>query len=168
MNLTPDLIKRVEDSYLFWIDKANKLFGFNHIPELKLEECSIRSRAGEANLNFVRLSPFFLIQNTEEMLNQTIPHEIAHSIQVWKYPHAKQWHGPEWKGIMRAMGLQPTRCHSFDVSNNLKRHVPRGYMYFCPDCNQKFNLTIILHNKIIKGQYRICLKCKKRLLPMND
>ena len=48
-----------------------------------------------------------------EILEQTVPHELAHQVSwnLFKAPG----HCAIWKGIMVAYGLEPNRCHNIGV-----------------------------------------------------
>lgn len=72
----------------------------------------LTSTAGRCfyELNKIDIS-FKLYQiDSKEILEQTVPHELAHqaSWNIYKAPG----HGAEWKRIMNAFGLEATRCHS--------------------------------------------------------
>ncbi len=67
----------------------------------------------------VNLNMILLEDNVTEMLNETIPHEIAHLVQYNKFDHKggnTQCHGAEWQEIMRKLGKKPTKTHTMDVS----------------------------------------------------
>lgn len=108
---------------------------------------------GEKRIEF---NTQLLLSNEEDFFAQTIPHEVAHILQIILYPHAKQSHGPEWRRIMIRLGCHPHRTHNYDVSvcSTMKR-----FNYSC-SCKKALMLTQIIHNKIQKGQNRSCSKCK--------
>ena len=67
---------------------------------------------------------------------------------------------------MRVIGLPPDRTHDLDEETSQSmaiRVVRRDYVYGC-SCGKTFNLTVILHNKIQAGHYRICRSCKGKLV----
>src|SRR5690606_25464272 len=109
-----ELVQKVEDkileTYLNAQEKFNVIF---EIPKLSFDIRGARV-AGRANYadNLIKINPSFLIEHPEEMLNRTIGHECVHLICHKLYPNAKQAHGPEWKYLMRSLGLPDTRCHS--------------------------------------------------------
>lgn len=45
-------------------------------------------------------------------LETTIAHEIAHHITNGIFPHATQWHGPEFRMIMQSIGYDGNTYHS--------------------------------------------------------
>ena len=97
---------------------------------------------------------------------QTIKHEVAHNIQFNLYPRSKG-HGYEWKYIMtRVMGIPANRCHDYDVSVTKTKQ----YKYFDYTCNCGYDhkLSTTLHNKILKGQRRRCMRCHSNIFLKSD
>jgi SprT protein len=92
--------------------------------------------------------------NTEDFCNRTIPHEVAHLFQNFLKPTDSK-HGPVWKSLMRKIGLEPTRCHSYDTTICAR---DESFTYICT-C-RKHRISKIIHNKMIKGQQRRCKHCR--------
>jgi SprT protein len=92
--------------------------------------------------------------NTEDYLNQTIPHEVAHLFQRVLAPNERS-HGPIWQRLMRKIGLQPRRCHSYDTTISARYE---SFTYICT-CT-KHRISKIVHNKILKGKQYKCKSCK--------
>lgn len=111
----------------------------------------------------ITLSPTLLLANVEDFIARTVVHETAHIIHKIKYPNdhigRRSIHGSNWKRVMLVLGGPTTRCHTYDTTI-----VPgvraRDYKYTCGCVGKVFNLTKIIHNKILNGQHRHCLKCK--------
>jgi SprT protein len=84
-------------------------------PTIKLNN-RFSATAGRATFskNLVELSAKHLAKFPEIVLNETLPHELAHMIDYYVYgmEAGKQVHGTQWKIIMVALGQNPTRCHS--------------------------------------------------------
>jgi SprT protein len=160
MNLSEELVSKVEDKVLETYQKAQEVFGrtFNLC---SIEYVDMGVVAGRANYvhNKIKLSPTLLRENVEHFIGNTVVHEIAHLFTNAMYPMATA-HGWEWKNVMRRLGCEPSRCHSYDVSNTAKRKVAR-FTYRC-SCSQHI-ISSILHNKIQRGQNRICNRCKTRI-----
>lgn len=95
---------------------------------------------------------------TEDMLNDTVPHEVCHIVQRQLAPRSKA-HGHEWQRLMYLIGLEPTRCHNYEVAP-VRKHA-RPHRYEC-DCRVHM-VTNLIHTKIQSGQVRTCLNCKGRL-----
>lgn len=82
----------------------------------------------EINLNAV-----LLMENVDDFIERTVPHELAHLITDKLYPENHRpkrdpWsgrrpkrspHGADWQYVCRAIGMTDvTRCHSYDTSNS--------------------------------------------------
>lgn len=94
-------------------------------------------------------------ENREEYLNhRTLGHEYAHIVNA-NILHGGG-HDKNWKFVMEILGLQPSRCHSYDVSHITRKH-PRPYVYTC-NCRE-YHLTTRMHNSIVRGAWRRCRHC---------
>lgn len=77
-------------------------------------------------------------QNVEDFLARTVPHEMAHLIDSQINPeghepqlkgyrrngrpiYKRDIHGRSWKNVMRVIGADTSRCHSYDVSTVSKK-----------------------------------------------
>lgn len=98
--------------------KFNKLFprlaAFN-APSIKFNN-RFSSTAGMCyyETSEIQISRKLFEIDRAEILNQTVPHEYAHQVSwnLYKAPG----HCDTWKGIMRAYGLEPARCHTIGVT----------------------------------------------------
>jgi len=115
----------------------------------------------------VKINPVLLMENVEEMIQQTVPHEVAHVAQYVVYGtgrHNKP-HGIYWERMMRLFGCDPRRCHSYDVTNARVRRVGR-VEYVCACQTHTVSLTII--NRIAAGRKYVCKSCKTVITPKNS
>lgn len=102
----------------------------------------------------VKFNAILLIENFEEFLEDTVPHEIAHLITEKVYPeaHRRAWggksspHGDQWKSVMRVLGADPSRCHSYDVTNARVRETA-SYEYQCQCCGEILKMGPKRHAK---------------------
>ncbi|MBY5956602.1 SprT-like domain-containing protein [Membranicola marinus] len=60
-----------------------------------------------------------------EMLENTIPHEMAHIVDMYLHG-GKSSHGPRWQSIIRALGGSPQRTHDIPLT---KARRSRKYLY---------------------------------------
>ena len=99
----------------------------------------------------------------DHLYNSTVPHEVAHIVQRRQYyfPQNRKQnpaHGKYWKQVMAEFGIpNPSRCHSLDLPS--ARKPQKRHNYSCP-CGKDFPLSTTLHNKMNRGQVRMCRSCK--------
>jgi SprT protein len=104
------------------------------------------------------------IQNQQEFIERTVPHEVAHMIvyQVFGREASRRHHGRYWKMVMNRIGAKHIeRCHSYDTSrvHNPHSKQARNFVYKC-GCKEHI-LTSIRHRRIIQqGQKYFCRACK--------
>lgn len=89
---------------------------------------------------------------TDDMLNQTIPHEVCHIACSQWYKH-RVAHGYEWQVMMLKIGLSPDRCHQYEVKRARKTN---KFKYTC-DCSSHW-IGTTRHNKAQQNPRRY--KCK--------
>ena len=173
--VSKDLRGRIETVVLDCLDKAQKRFGISKvqkIPEIRYD--TIGKAAGWACWNsgnpFIRINPILLNENVEQVVNQTVPHEVAHVVvnEVYENARVRDWnnrrqiapHGTEWKSVMRLFGKEPDRCHQMDTSTVQK--IRGGGNRFVYKCNcREHDFTINRHNKVsFKGMVYRCALCK--------
>lgn len=71
----------------------------------------------------VNLNMILFEDNVEYILNDTIPHEIAHLVQFDKFNHRgadTQGHGIEWQEISRRFGKTPHKFHTLDTARSIE------------------------------------------------
>lgn len=118
------------------------------------------------NLLFFNLG--LAIRNPETFLKRTVPHEVAHMVAD-AIMGKRCIHGPYWKHIMRSVfGLEPIRCHSYDVSEVVTRRVHVKFDYSCP-CGKVRKIGKNRHFKIQSlGKKYYCIHCKGRIFPVES
>lgn len=108
--------------------------------------------AGRGGANILKFNLDIASQNLEHFLVTTVPHEMAHVLQMRAYPRSKP-HGTEWVHFCRVLTGKPLpRCHNYEVvsarptqkvSCNCKEwqftsvrlgRMKRGTRYTCRDC----------------------------------
>lgn len=158
-NVPKDLITAVEtkilDTFILAQEKFSRTF---EVPKLSFDLNSLRI-AGQASYrsNHIKINPQYLIQHPDEMVNRTVGHECGHLITHIVFPTAKQAHGPEFRHVMRSLGLPESRCHSMTL---LDPKTPHLYRCAC----QEFYFSNCRHTRSYKrGAYR-CPKCKTNLV----
>lgn len=101
----------------------------------------------------VKISPDYLKEYREEILHRTVPHEICHCYVHHYYPRAKQAHGPEFRRMMRLLGLDGSTYHSMKLENGPKKRVytKKRYGYKNPVSGEMYWITKAKHEKVMKG-----------------
>ena len=127
--------------------------------------------AGQANsyYNKIRLNLKAFEIEFEDMLEQTVPHEVCHLYaRTHNNDRRIKPHGREWKACMEVLGLKPSRCHTYGLE---KARAVRRWAYYC-DCDEicgnKHNVSTIIHNRIKRGRRYRCGRCKQTLLTKRE
>lgn len=77
----------------------------------------------------IELSVYFVKGNGEELVRETILHEIAHALAG-----EEAVHGPKWKAMCARVGCHPVRCEGGQAV------MPRGrWMARCPGCGMVYH-----------------------------
>jgi len=122
-----EIKERVHQKIAECIQLANARFGKTFNPPIV--QFTVRgTRGGYCQGVYVNFNPVLLRENVETFIATTVPHEVAHYIQRLEYPMSKS-HGWEWRSIMRVFGVEPRRCHNYDVSNARVRNVRKVPAY---------------------------------------
>lgn len=137
------------------VEVQNKLekFGYAKLP-LRITVVKLRrGAAGTAysHLNLIGISPDYLREHPDHVFNVTVAHEVCHHY-VWKYkPHAKQNHGPEFRSLMRLLGLNGDTYHKLSLENAPKRPGRKKirFVYETMVTGQKVKLTKNQHQKMV-------------------
>ncbi|MGN6367343.1 MAG: SprT family zinc-dependent metalloprotease [Phycisphaerae bacterium] len=95
-------------------------FGWNR-RKRALGLCRYQQRRIELSAHFVRV-------NGEEIVRDTVLHEIAHALAG-----QRAGHGPKWKAMCLRLGCKPERCDKGEAV------MPRGrWEARCPTCGKEY------------------------------
>ncbi|MCK9369255.1 SprT-like domain-containing protein [Candidatus Dojkabacteria bacterium] len=135
-------------------NKLEKL-GFPKIPVVAVIGKLGRGLAGTACFkeSKITVSSDYLKEFPDHMINVTVPHEICH-LYVSKYmPRAKQFHGPEFKRVMRSIGLSGNTYHKMKLENGpvVKKRLKIRFVYVTQITCKEVNLTSGQHQKAVNG-----------------
>lgn len=121
----------------------------------------------EVNFNSV-----LLMENLEDFIARTVPHEMAHLVDYQMHPEnfevgltydrrgrlrreKRDAHGRTWKNIMVMFGADPSRCHSYDTSNSkVHKRTAAKHLYVCKTCQAEMKLGPQRHRKMTMGMTR--------------
>lgn len=157
---TIEIKNRLIEATKFAVDLCNEVLGrdFSY-PKIDFD---IRGTCGGKAWWFENRVSYNLgiaAENISQFETEICIHEIAHVIAGRLYGRGCG-HGPLWKNLMLRLGQKPSRCHNFDVEKHRVRHV-RKFSYVCKCDTHEVSSTI--HNRITRGRYYNCRKCKCRL-----
>ncbi|MGD2117619.1 MAG: SprT-like domain-containing protein [Chromatiales bacterium] len=114
---------------------------------------------GEAVIRYNRQ---LLLENPQQFLQTTVPHEVAHLVAYQKYGASIRPHGAQWRAIMQLFQADASRCHNYDTSGlALRRYTRFNYSCAC----RTHELTSIRHKRILRGQQYLCRQCGQALRP---
>jgi SprT protein len=131
---------------------------FSHI---RLTFKRIGKTAGRAYLRFnrIELNPDYFQTERENMINDTLPHELCHLVAYTLF--GDSGHGVYWKQCMNVVGLTANRCHNYNTSVATLRH-HRKFIYTC-ECKRNISVGLNIHKKIGMGIKYTCNKCSQTL-----
>ncbi|MES1925871.1 SprT-like domain-containing protein [Salinisphaera sp. T31B1] len=151
----------------YWIERARTIFevGPRRLPvpdvrfDLKGRAAGQAVFARRSRQIHIRINAALLASHPHEMLDDTVPHEVAHVVVFRLYGRRAKPHGHEWKTLMRAFGVDPAPCHTLpaEPSRQLKR-----FRYEC-GCDEPAWLTSIRHKRARQGTDYICRRCGQTL-----
>jgi SprT protein len=144
--------------------------------ELAMPDTEIRfdlggTSAGQARVTgtstaLIRYNPTLLCLHPTEFIKETVAHEVAHVVAFVRHGPGIRPHGPEWKGVMHRFGVEPSRCHGYDVSWLRTRSLQR-FAYSC-GC-RTHQISSIRHNRVRNhGIIYLCRFCRQPLRPAPD
>lgn len=125
---SPDRIRaRLEQAIDHWIDRGREIPRFDElaapIPRPKTvfdlrgatAGMAVSERTGPTRVEqWIRIHPQLLLRYPVRMIQQTIPHEVAHLVTDWYLPRATDPHGPEWMAVMIYFGRPPLPFHDME------------------------------------------------------
>ncbi|WP_461572982.1 SprT family zinc-dependent metalloprotease [Sulfuricaulis sp.] len=135
-------------------------------PRLSYQLRGLAAAAAYPAQNAIRINRLLLEQNTDDYLQNTVPHEVSHLVAYRLHGRRIAPHGAEWAAIMREVyGLEPRRCHDYDVRLNMKV----VYRYGC-GCDAEHALGVRRHKSAERGRRYYCRRCRQalRFLPGED
>lgn len=162
---------KVETAVLDCILLAKKRFPRSNIPFPEIRYDLVGNSGGQAiydltnpSNHVIRINPILLNENEQEMINQVVPHEMAHVVVNQVYRNERgipaSGHGYEWKSVMRWFGLQPDRCHQMDTTSIKKLKRKSEYVFTCSCYERTYNLSRVKYNNFLGGAKYYCRYCK--------
>ncbi len=109
---------------------------------------------------FLRYNPTVFSLDFMHHQQDTVPHEVAHYIAYLQHGRKIKPHGKEWKTIAKALGCTAKATGDYKTDGIAIRR-QRRFNYSC-QCRE-FLISTTLHNRIQRGQQRICRSCHQPL-----
>lgn len=164
-----ELEGQVQDAVAYWVNHARVILRATprQLP-LPLMRLDLRGRmAGQTvfarrnnQADVIRINAELLWTHTREMVDVTVPHEVAHVAIHRLHGRSVRPHGPEWKALMNAFGVSAETCHNLpaEPTRRLKR-----FRYTC-GCEEPAWLTSIRHRRAQSGTVYRCRRCRQHLV----
>lgn len=147
-------IEQLELRFHSLLEKAENLFNVE-LSEVELYfNLTGRTALGQAckygsNL-YIRLNIQAVRHYYEQLLEDTLPHEVAHIVQYAK--GTKGGHRADWKNYCAELGGNPSRIAEGDFSKLKPARRTRMWAYKAENSTEIVELTTIRHNKLQKGK----------------
>ena len=111
---------QVQRQFDLIVNEARRIYPAFVVPELVIATAGQtagwarwRRRNGTVSWH-IDLNQIYLVSHAQDMLEDTLPHEIAHVLAWQRYGTDTQPHGKEWIAMFGALtGRCPTRCHDY-------------------------------------------------------
>lgn len=118
--------------------------------------------AGQARYkgNIVTINELYMKDHEQQIVEQTLPHEICHLYQHKYFPTAKQAHGPEWKRLMMAVGCKPDTYHSMIIPEQKANKRKKIRYIYTTECGKTARLTKQQHEHVQIGYKRFSIAGK--------
>lgn len=172
LHVSQDKKNKVDTAIQDCVFMAEKLFGKGiTVPEVRYD--LVGRSAGQAvydrfgkSPHVVRINPVLLNENESYLVNQTVPHEMAHVV-VHQFYLARgikvKGHGNEWKRVMRHFGLEASRCHSLDTTTIRAIRGGTEFHFNCDCVGKVYKLSTNKYRKYVAGVRYQCPQCKVQL-----
>jgi SprT protein len=150
------------EAVAFFIDLATEIYDKDfEMPSVQFDLRGCTAGMAYCQSWRLRFNNVLLSENYEDMLENTVPHEVAHLVARAISPYRIKPHGNEWKAVMRAFGRKPERCHSYDVENaRVRRRSRRERVQMrCGGCGQSISVGPIQYKKMMTGRANYRTKC---------
>lgn len=168
IKVSSDIKKQVMDKVEETLNIARAKYPTTSLPTPLVVFKQTGRRAGVCVFNFttkiciIKINPDYFAKYHDDMINQTVPHEVAHYVSDMVYGRMGKGHGSFWKSVMRNLGRKPDRCHTYDLEGVKVKTVRKPFHYNC-GCSEGHDVTPRLHLKMQMGRTYTCRKCRKKL-----
>lgn len=172
VHVSSQLKKQVDDRIAKDLDTIHARYGVMlPKPTVSYDLCGTTAGQAFIHKNYIKINAVLLVENVDEMLNRTVPHELAHLATQSIYPEAhrrgfaskRRPHGAEWQSIMRVLGADASRCHSYNTSNSAVKRSNRAYFEVkCVECQHIYKLGPVRAQRFQTNSSAIWCGCVKK------
>lgn len=123
-----------------------------HRPKILFEKRGTVAAVANSDNWYININPVLLNENTDDFIENTVPHEVAHLACDKIYPeqrHSRNLHGPQWKEMMGILGAKVETFHTYDVTNSREPRTNTSYRYACTKCRKTFDVGVRRHTQLI-------------------
>lgn len=165
----PELRARAEGDTEMWVELANALYRESLSEPLPILPVHFNLKGSCAGSyvrqlstleEHLRLNEELMFRFPSQVLDQTLPHEIAHYVCYHVYGDKVPPHGREWRSIMIEFGCRPDTYHRMPV---VKAAHNRGWVYECR-CGPR-HLPPRQQELVYSSKGMRCRKCKQKYKP---
>jgi len=144
-------------------DKGVRELGLVNAPELSvIFECKGK-RGGQAAYwkTQVDFNMDYAVNDLGEFTSEIVVHEVAHVLAYLKYGKASVGHTYQWAHIMYSVfNVEPRVHHHMELKVNTSGRSYYNYQCANAACGKTYLITSTMHNKMQRGQKRICGDCR--------
>ena len=155
MHVTTEIKARVVAKLVEGIALIKAHYGVSlNMPAVKYAKRGTTAGTAEIRNWTVNFNGALLMENVEDFIARTVPHELAHLAVERIYPEAhrpqrvgrrlkRDFHGADWQEVMRVLKVTDiTRCHSYDTSNTkIVKSTGKRVEWKCSKCDATLLLT---------------------------
>ena len=161
MLVPTEIRNKVDQKIQDWIDVATQRYDRTYtFPKIVYTTKGAAAGWAMTSQNLINLNPILLMENQMDCIEQTVVHEFAHIVDaiINRENHEsshdcftgrrtkRSIHGATWKNIMVLFGVNPSRCHSYDMTTIAAKNTREKYEYVC-GCGEKMTLGAKRHAK---------------------
>jgi len=171
---TKAAIAKVDESWAALERHFNKKLAKPKVTfDLRSKSCAGQAIGGHT----IRLNLGYVRESAQTMVSRTVPHEVVHcwlvatrdpshvrdnmfyvdQFSVRRRRQKRDVHGSTFQNTMRILGADTSRCHSMGKSDFAKER--KTWSYACSGCGHVYQLSTVIHNKMMRGQRRYHPAC---------
>lgn len=141
---------------LYYLEKATGIWG----RQFEIGDVALGLRGKAAGMALypsfdIKYNERLFLENSQEFVNDVVPHEVAHIIVYQLYGPKTPGHGKEWKSVMKALGKIPSTYHQFSTINT-GIHAGKRIVASCGH-------RIYLLSPTLARETRHCNECRRPL-----